>query len=52
VEDVNGDLLPDLVCLVNTAEFTLSPGVSVAVLVGNLYNGNPIRGEDVIRIVP
>ena len=50
--DVNGDGRADLVCDVQTAEFLIEPGDSVAVLEAVTVDGIPIRGEDNIRIVP
>lgn len=51
-EDVNGDSLVDLVCHVYTAQFMIEEGSSIAVLEAKTYSGQPIRGEDSIRIVP
>jgi WD40 repeat protein len=51
-EDVNGDGLTDLVCQVNTAQFLIAPGDSVAILEGRTLSGQLIRGQDSIRIVP
>ena len=50
-EDVNGDGRPDLVCHVITADFLIEPGDSTAVLEATTLSGQPIRGEDSIRIV-
>ena len=51
-EDVNGDGLMDLVCKVETAQFMIEPGESIAVLEGETFSGVPIKGEDSIQIVP
>jgi hypothetical protein len=51
-EDVNGDDLADLVCQVYTAQFMIEAGESVAVLEAGTLNGQAIRGEDSVRIVP
>ena len=51
-QDVNSDGLTDLVCHVETAQFAIQPGDSVAVLEAKTLGGQAIRGEDVIRIVP
>lgn len=50
--DVNGDVYPDLVCHVVTAQFMIEPGDSIAVLEAETFSGQRIRGEDSIRIVP
>ncbi len=52
VQNVNGDCLPDLVCHVVTADFFIELGESIAVLEAETYNGQAIRGEDSVRIVP
>ena len=51
-EDVNQDSVLDLVCQVNTAQFIIEPGDSLAVLEAETYDGRDIRGEDSIKIVP
>ena len=51
-EDVNADALADLVCKVETAEFMIETGESVAVLEADTFGGTPVRGEDSIKIVP
>ena len=51
-EDINGDGLIDLVCQVETAQFMIEVGESVAVLEAETYEGILIRGEDTVRIVP
>ncbi len=51
-EDVNGDGLPDLVCQVETAQFMIEEGASVAVLEAETFDGQAIRGQDDVRIVP
>jgi hypothetical protein len=50
-EDVTGDGLIDLVCQVNTAQFMIEEGSSIAVLEAKTFGGLPIRGQDAIRIV-
>ncbi|MBN2015912.1 T9SS type A sorting domain-containing protein [Candidatus Dojkabacteria bacterium] len=51
-EDVNGDGLLDLVIQIETEALTLSVGDTEAVLMGQTYNGTPIRGTGTVRIVP
>jgi hypothetical protein len=51
-QDINGDGLLDLVCHVLTAQFSIEPGSSVAVLEAKTFGGQAIRGEDSINIVP
>ncbi len=51
-EDVNGDSRLDMVCQVETAQFMIEPGETVAVLEAATLAGQAIRGEDSIRIVP
>ncbi len=51
-DDPNMDGLPDLVCHVQTAQFVIQLGESVAVLEAQTFGGMPIRGEDTVRIVP
>ncbi len=51
-EDVNADGLADLVCKVETAQFMIEIGDSVAVLEADTFGGTPVRGEDSIKIVP
>lgn len=51
-QQVNEDGRMDLVCHVVTAQFIIEPGDSVAVLEAKTFNGQPIRGEDSINIVP
>ena len=52
VEDVSGDLIPDLVCQVETALFMVEPGQGTAELTGETFDGIAIVGEDSIEIVP
>lgn len=47
--DVNGDLLLDLVCHVETAQFLIEPGSSMAVLEAQTFGGLRIRGDDSSR---
>jgi hypothetical protein len=51
-QDVNGDGLFDLLCHVVTAQFMIEPGDSIAVLEANTFDGQAIRGQNSIRIVP
>lgn len=51
-EDVNSDAFLDLVCKVETAQFMIEEGETIAVLEAELLDGTLIRGEDSIRIVP
>jgi hypothetical protein len=51
-QDVNGDMLPDLVCQVATAQAFIQPGDSVLVLEAKTFGGQAIRGQESIRIVP
>ncbi len=51
-EFVNEDELLDLVCQVEITQFLIEEGDSVAVLEGETFDGDPVRGEDSIRIVP
>jgi len=50
--DVNSDGLLDLVCQVLTDGFRIEPCESIAVLDAKTRDGQSIRGEDTIRIVP
>jgi hypothetical protein len=50
--EVNGDNLDDLVCDFDTAQFLIHVGDTLAELVGKTFAGVPVRGQDVIRIVP
>ncbi|MDH5564492.1 MAG: hypothetical protein OEY91_12830, partial [Nitrospirota bacterium] len=51
-EDVNGDLLIDLVCKVETVQFIIEEGAATALLEASTFSSQAIRGEDMIRIVP
>ena len=51
-EDVNGDALADLVCQLETAQFMIEIGDSVAVLEAETFGGISVRGEDTINIIP
>ena len=51
-EWVNDDDLFDLVCQVETVDFIIEVGQSVAVLEAETFDGISVRGEDDIRIVP
>jgi hypothetical protein len=50
--DVNGDGRKDLVCDVETASFLIEPGDTMATLEAMTFAGHPVRGQDIIRIVP
>lgn len=52
IQDVNGDGRLDLVVHVLTSALTLSETDTVAVLQGQTFGGEPIRGSDSVRIVP
>lgn len=52
LQDVNLDGALDLVCQVYTAEFMIEEGETTAVLEAQTTGGQPIRGEDYIRVVP
>jgi len=51
-EDVNGDGLIDIICMVYTAQFMIEPGESTAVLEAETNDGKLVKGEDFVRIVP
>ena len=52
-EDVNDDGLLDLVCQVLiTEDWAIEPGETIAELIAETYDGQSIRGEDAISIVP
>lgn len=50
LEDVNDDGYLDLV--VHVVEFSVDSGATTATLIGELFDGTPIRGTDDICIVP
>lgn len=50
--DANGDGRTDLICDVETVQFLIEPGDTVAVLEAMTFGGLPVRGQDIIRIVP
>lgn len=50
-EDVNEDGLLDLICQVETEQFFIEEGESVAVLEAETFDGVAVRGEDTINIV-
>ncbi len=52
VEDVNGDGTTDLVVHINTAGMSLTDGDIEAVLTGETFDGQAIRGSDLVRVVP
>ena len=49
--DVNGDGLVDLVCDLQTAPSIIEPGVALAILEGQTFDGINVRGEDFVHIV-
>jgi hypothetical protein len=51
-EDINGDGLPDLVVHVFTSGLALTDGDVEAVLAGETFGGQHIRGSDQVQIVP
>jgi len=51
-EDINGDGRNDLVCHVETAQFMIEEGETLAVLEARTFDGRAVRGEDGVRIVP
>jgi len=50
--DVNHDGYPDLVLFFRTRDLQLTPGSTEAVLYGETFPGQRIRGADAVRIVP
>jgi hypothetical protein len=51
-EDINGDGLLDLVCQVYTAQFMVESGETIAILEAETFDGEQVRGEETINIVP
>jgi hypothetical protein len=51
MEDVTGDGIPDLVVHFETKGLQLTPNDFEAVLTGNTFDGTPIRGSDLVRII-
>jgi hypothetical protein len=51
IEDVNGDGLPDLLCLFETQKANFQAGDNMAILSGQMTNGTPIVGTDSIVVV-
>jgi hypothetical protein len=51
-DDVNGDGLLDLIIHVSTTALQLSETDTEAILEGQTFGGNSIRGSDSVRIVP
>lgn len=51
-EDVNGDGLQDLICHFFTQPAGFQAGDTLGILQGQTVNGEAIRGEDSVRIVP
>jgi hypothetical protein len=52
VEDLNGDSFADLLCQVQTAQFIIEPGDSIAVLEAATYSGRRLRGQDSVHVRP
>jgi N-acetylneuraminic acid mutarotase len=50
--DVNHDGYPDLILYFRTQDLQLTAASTEAVLYGKTYSGTPIRGSDMVRIVP
>jgi len=51
-EDVNGDHLKDLICHFYTKKTGFQCGDTEGILKGQLLDGTPIEGSDLVRIVP
>jgi hypothetical protein len=51
-EDINGDDYQDLVVHIDTQQLELNEGDTRAYLVGQTYDGAPIKGVDTVKIVP
>ena len=51
-EDVNTDGLVDLVCQVETESLTFDLDAGEVCLIGETYGGEPIKGYDMIVVVP
>ena len=51
-EDVNGDHLKDLICHFYTKKTGFQCGDTEGILKGQLLDGTPIEGRDLVRIVP
>jgi hypothetical protein len=52
LEDINGDDYQDLVVNIDTQQLELNEGDTQADLVGQTYDGAPIKGVDTVKIVP
>lgn len=52
VQDVNGDGYNDMLCQFDAQTLDLEVGDAIAVLTGKTNGGTPIRGQDVVRVVP
>jgi hypothetical protein len=50
-DDVNDDGFADFMCHVQTVQFFIEPGETMAVLEAATDDGQMIRGQDAIRIV-
>jgi hypothetical protein len=51
-QNVNADSLPDIICHVETVQFLLQTGDSIATLEASTFGGQAIAGQDSIQIVP
>lgn len=51
-EDINGDHLKDLICHFYTKKTGFQCGDTKGILKGQLLDGTPIEGSDLVRIVP
>jgi len=52
IEDVNGDGLDDLMVQIEDMDGTYGAGNAIAVLTGETFGGDPMKGTDSICIVP
>jgi hypothetical protein len=52
IQDVNRDGRVDLVLHFKTQDLQLAPNVTEAVLLGETFSGQGIRGTDSIRLLP
>ncbi len=51
VQDVDRDRRPDLVCHFDLTAHALPPGTSAAILDARTFAGEPLRGQDTVRVV-
>ncbi len=52
LDDINVDTYIDLICNVYTANFIIELGESAVILDAKTFDGQSLRGEDIVRIVP